>query len=102
MAKLNPDDLVGVSETLLAPLHYRAAASRAGSAAFRTKRRSASTTRLPMIGKSECPTDKDGRSYCTAAAVTSTNPRVLSPFDASGVFMASKISAVFTQTGGYL
>ena len=47
-------------------------------------------------------TDEDWRGYCTMAAVTSTKPRVLSPFDASGVFMAPKISAVFTQTGGYL
>jgi O-methyltransferase involved in polyketide biosynthesis len=35
MSKLNAHDLVGVPETLLIPLHYRVAASRTGSAAFR-------------------------------------------------------------------
>jgi len=35
MSKVNADDLVGVPETLLIPLHFRVAASRAGSAAYR-------------------------------------------------------------------
>jgi O-methyltransferase involved in polyketide biosynthesis len=35
MSKLNVDDLVGVPETLLVPLHYRVAASRNASAVFR-------------------------------------------------------------------
>ena len=101
MAKLNPDDLVGVSETLLAPLRYRAAASRAGSAAFRDE----AAERFHDAHdweKQVVPTDKDGRSYCTAAAVTSTNPRLLLPFDASGVSIAAKSSDVLTHTGGYL
>jgi hypothetical protein len=36
------------------------------------------------------------------AAVTRTNPRDLLSFEASGVFMAANMSAVLTQTGGYL
>jgi O-methyltransferase involved in polyketide biosynthesis len=35
MSKLNADDLSGVSETLLVALHYRVAASRSGSGAFK-------------------------------------------------------------------
>ncbi len=34
MRKLQVDDLVGVSETLLIPLHYRVEASRAGSGSY--------------------------------------------------------------------
>jgi hypothetical protein len=47
-------------------------------------------------------TDEGGRRYCTGAAVTSTNPRLLLSLAASGVFMAAKMSAALTQTGGYL
>jgi len=35
VSKLNADDLSGVSETLLIPLHYRVSASRSGSGAFK-------------------------------------------------------------------
>ena len=35
MSKLEAGDLTGVSETLLVPLHYRAAASRSGSSLFK-------------------------------------------------------------------
>ena len=43
-----------------------------------------------------------GRRYWTVAAVTSTKPRDLLSLTASGVFIAANMSAVFTQTGGYL
>jgi O-methyltransferase involved in polyketide biosynthesis len=35
MSKLDADDLTGVSETLLIPLHYRAVESRSGSSLFK-------------------------------------------------------------------
>jgi hypothetical protein len=42
------------------------------------------------------------RRYWTVADVTSTNPRDRLPLTASRVFIAANMSAVFTQTGGYL
>ena len=52
MQQIRSDDLKGVSETLLIPLHFRVAASRSNSSSFKDEVGERFTMQSPMTGAS--------------------------------------------------